>query len=210
MEKVKELLEGVYPLVFSRAYGLVEFLREWYVWILLVLILLYLISTYNRLIGLKNRVAEARAGMDVYLKQRADLVPNLVASVKRYMEHERELLERITLLRSKLLEAKDDKERFSLEGELSRLLGRLLMVAENYPTLRANENFLELQRALFEIEDRISASRRIYNVAVTDYNNALEMIPSNFVASLMGLKKAEWFEVDQIDRQAPNVGEMFK
>ncbi len=196
---VADIIEGAKNLV-----------KEWYVWVLLVLILLYLISTYNRLIGLKNRVAEARAGMDVYLKQRADLVPNLVASVKRYMEHERELLERITLLRSKLLEAKDDKERFSLEGELGRLLGRLLMVAENYPTLRANENFLELQRALFEIEDRISASRRIYNVAVTDYNNALEMIPSNFVASLMGLKKAEWFEVDERDRQAPNVGEMLK
>jgi len=210
MEKLKGLLEEVYSWAFSKAYGLVEFLREWYAWILLVLILLYLISTYNRLIGLKNRVAEARAGMDVYLKQRADLVPNLVASVKRYMEHERELLERITLLRSKLLEAKDDKERFSLEGELGRLLGRLLMVAENYPTLRANENFLELQRALFEIEDRISASRRIYNVAVTDYNNALEMIPSNFVAYLMGLKKAEWFEVEEKDRQAPNVGEMLK
>lgn len=196
---VADIIEGAKNLV-----------KEWYVWVLLVLILLYLISTYNRLIGLKNRVAEARAGMDVYLKQRADLVPNLVASVKRYMEHERELLERIALLRSKLLEAKDDKERFSLEGELGRLLGRLLMVAENYPTLRANENFLELQRALFEIEDRISASRRIYNVAVTDYNNALEMIPSNFVASLMGLKKAEWFEVDERDRQAPNVGEMLK
>ncbi len=210
MDRLKELLEEVYSWAFSKAYGLVEFFREWYAWILLVLILLYLISIYNRLIGLKNRVAEARAGMDVYLKQRADLVPNLVASVKRYMEHERELLERITLLRSRLLEAKDDKEKFSLEGEFGRLLGRLLMVAENYPTLRANENFLELQRSLFEIEDRISASRRIYNVAVTDYNNALEMIPSNFVASLMGLKKAEWFEVDERDRQAPNVGEMFK
>ncbi|MEM5854625.1 MAG: LemA family protein, partial [Candidatus Aenigmatarchaeota archaeon] len=185
MEEVRELLREVYSLVFSKAYGLVEFFREWYAWVLLVLFLLYLISTYNRLIGLKNRVSEARAGMDVYLKQRADLVPNLVASVRRYMEHERELLERITFLRSRLLEAKDDKEKFSLEGELGRLLGRLLMVAENYPTLRANENFLELQRSLFEIEDRISASRRIYNVAVTDYNNALEMIPSNFVASLM-------------------------
>lgn len=205
-----ELLREVYSLVFSKAYGLVEFFREWYAWVLLVLFLLYLISTYNRLIGLKNRVSEARAGMDVYLKQRADLVPNLVASVKRYMEHERELLERITFLRSRLLEAKDDKEKFSLEGELGSLLGRLLMVAENYPTLRANENFLELQRSLFEIEDRISASRRIYNVAVTDYNNALEMIPSNFIASLMGLQKAEWFEVEERDRQVPNVGEMFK
>ncbi len=205
-----ELLREVYSLVFLKAFGLVEFLREWYVWILLVLFLLYLISTYNRLIGLKNRVFETRAGMDVYLKQRADLVPNLVASVKRYMEHERELLERITLLRSKLLEAKDDKEKFSLEGELGRLLGRLLMVVENYPTLKANENFLELQRSLFEIEDRISASRRIYNVAVTDYNNALEMIPSSFMASLMKLQKAEWFEIPEKDRQAPNVGEMFK
>jgi len=210
MEEVRELLREVYSLVFSKAYGLVEFFREWYAWVLLVLFLLYLISTYNRLIGLKNRVSEARAGMDVYLKQRADLVPNLVASVRRYMEHERELLERITFLRSRLLEAKDDKEKFSLEGELGRLLGRLLMVAENYPTLRANENFLELQRSLFEIEDRISASRRIYNVAVTDYNNALEMIPSNFIASLMGLQKAEWFEVEERDRQVPNVGEMFK
>jgi len=205
-----ELLREVYPLVISKAYGLVEFFREWYAWVLLVLFLLYLISTYNRLIGLKNRVSEARAGMDVYLKQRADLVPNLVTSVRRYMEHERELLERITFLRSRLLKAKDDKEKFSLEGELGSLLGRLLMVAENYPTLRANENFLELQRSLFEIEDRISASRRIYNVAVTDYNNALEMIPSNFIASLMGLQKAEWFEVEERDRQVPNVGEMFK
>ena len=205
-----ELLREVYSLVFSKAYGLVEFFREWYAWVLLVLFLLYLISTYNRLIGLKNRVSESRAGMDVYLKQRVDLVPNLVASVKRYMEHERELLERITFLRSRLLEAKDDKEKFSLEGELGRLLGRLLMVAENYPTLRANENFLELQRSLFEIEDRISASRRIYNVAVTDYNNALEMIPSNFVASLMRLQKAEWFEIPEKDREAPNVEAMFR
>ena len=97
--------------------------KEWCAWVLLVLFLLYLISTYNRLIGLKNRVSEARAGVEVYFKQRADLVPNLVASMKRYMKHERELLERIIFLRSRLLEAKDDKEKFFLEGELGRLLG---------------------------------------------------------------------------------------
>lgn len=178
-------------------------------WIVGIVVFLFLIIRwYNALINYKNRVSQARASIDVYFKMRHDLIPNLVASVKTYMEHERSLLERITEIRTKLSEEVQDEEKFKLEAELSGLLRRLIIVSENYPQLRANENFLQLQNSLFEIEDRLSAARRAYNGAVTDYNNALEMFPTNFIAKLIGLRKAAWFETE--DREVPKVQELFK
>ncbi|MCX8076204.1 MAG: LemA family protein [Aquificaceae bacterium] len=174
-----------------------------------VVLLVVIILLYNSLIAKKNAVYNALSSVDVYLKQRYDLIPNLVASVKQYMQHERELLERITELRSRLGGTLSPQERFKAEGELSNLLSRLLMVAENYPQLRASENFLHLQKTLNEIEERISAARRAYNSAVTDYNNALEMFPTNMMANMMGLKKEEWLEIPEQEREVPQVSKLF-
>lgn len=177
--------------------------------IILVVLTVVPVLLYNSLIAKKNAVYNALSSVDVYLKQRYDLIPNLVASVKEYMKHERELLERITELRSRLGSSLSQQDRFRAEGELSNLLGRLLMVAENYPQLRASENFLHLQKTLNEIEERISAARRAYNASVTDYNNALEMFPTNLMAGVMGLKKEEWFEIPEEERAVPQVSKLF-
>ena len=130
----------------------------------------------------RNQVSNIRSGVDTQLKRRFDLIPNLVATVKQYITHERELLENISALRSGIQKAAGDEQRFALNGELSNLISKLNVVVENYPELKANENVMHLQKTLNEIEEQISAARRAYNAAVTDYNNAVEMFPSNIVA----------------------------
>ncbi|MCS7083850.1 MAG: LemA family protein [Aquificaceae bacterium] len=179
--------------------------------IILLIPALIVIALYNLLVGRRNAVSNAYSTIDVYLKNRYDLIPNLVASVKTYMEHEANTLTRITELRSRLMQVQlPPGERLKAEGELSGLLSRLLMVSENYPELKANENFIHLQRSLTEMEERISAARRAYNAAVTDYNNALGMFPTNIIANIFSFKPAEWFEVPQEERKAPDVKALFK
>lgn len=169
------------------------------------------IYLYNLIIGKKNAVSNAYASIDVYLKQRFDLIPNLVASVKEYMKHERGLLEKITELRASIGKGGlNQTDRLRIEGEMSSLIGKLFVVAENYPQLRANENFLHLQQTLMEIEDRISAARRAYNAAVTDYNNTIEMFPTNMVANFLGLKKIEWLQIQEPERKTPDLKSLFK
>ncbi len=183
-----------------------------FVWVLIVLAagaVGLVVATYNRLIGLKNQIDYARGAIDALLKKRFDLIPNLVETVKAYAKHERETLERVTELRSRVGRAQSDDERFRLEGELSGLLGRLLVQLEAYPQLKANENFLELQASLNEIEEQLAASRRAYNAAVVQFNNAVEMFPSNMVASWMGLKPRPVFQAEEAARTAPDVGRMF-
>ncbi|WP_457638148.1 LemA family protein [Oceanithermus sp.] len=182
------------------------------VWISLAVLLLFagfIIATYNSLIARKNQIDYAQGSIDALLKKRFDLIPNLVATVKGYATHERELLEKVTELRSRIGQAKSDDERLELEGQMSGLLGRLLVQLEAYPDLKANQNFLQLQATLNEIEEQISAARRAYNAAVVEFNNAIEMFPSNLVARWMGLKRRKVFEVEESEAAAPDVGELF-
>ncbi len=177
---------------------------------LLLLVVVYAIL-YNSLIGKKNQVEYAYSGVDVQLKKRHDLIPNLVATVKQYMEHERALLERITELRARATSPNlSEGERMQAEAQLSGALRSLMIAVENYPQLKANENFLHLQASLNEIEEQIAAARRAYNAAVTDYNNAIEMFPTNLIASTMGLKRRAVFEAEEAERATPSVSQLFR
>ena len=135
---------------------------------IIAVLALIVISVYNSLVGKRNQVSNIRSGVDTQLKRRFDLIPNLVATVKQYITHERDLLENISALRSGIQKAAGDEQRFALNGELSNLISKLNVVVENYPELKANENIMHLQKTLNEIEEQISAARRAYNAAVTD------------------------------------------
>ena len=178
--------------------------------VIIVIILIAVAATYNSLIGRRNQVQNAESSIDVMLKKRYDLIPNLVQTVKQYMEHERELLENITALRSKLLTPSLAKsERNNLESQLTQGLQQLSISVENYPDLKANENFLNLQYNLNEIESQLSASRRAYNAAVLDYNNGLDKFPSNIVAGFFNFKREEFFDIDPIESKNPSVKDLF-
>jgi len=173
---------------------------------IVVLVILWLILAYNGLVKLKNRVKEAWADIDVQLKRRYDLIPNLVETVKGYANHERELFEKVTEARARAIGAKTIKEKGEAESFLSQTLKSLFAVAENYPNLRASENFLELQRELTDTEDKIQAARRFYNGNVRDLNIKIESFPANIVASIFSFKKMELFEIGEAaEREAPKV-----
>ncbi len=181
------------------------------VWVILgvvVLIILIFIATYNGLVGLRNQVKNAWAQIDVQLKRRYDLIPNLVETVKGYVKHERETLEAVTNARNLAQKGASGSvgERSKLEGELSSALTRLLAVAESYPDLKANQNFLALQEELTSTENKISFSRQYYNDSVLRYNNKTQMFPSNMVANMTSFKVEEFFEVRAAEeREAPKV-----
>ncbi len=180
----------------------------WVVIGIIVILVLVFIGFYNGLVGLRNQVKNAWAQIDVQLKRRHDLIPNLVETVKGYMKHERGTLEAVTNARN-LAQAgvsAQPAERAKLEGELSGALSRLLAVVENYPDLKANQNFLALQEQLTSTENKISFSRQYYNDAVLRYNNKTQMFPSNIVAGMTGFKAGEFFEVTAgEEREAPKV-----
>ena len=169
---------------------------------------LFIIILYNRLVRARQMVKEGWSGIDVQLKKRANLIPNLVAAVKGYMKHERELLEKITELRARaagMTEA-SPHERQAVEQEISSLLGKIMVAVENYPDLKANQNVLELQQQLAQIEHDIQMARRYYNGAVRENNVLVESFPSNLVARQFGFEKAEYFELENVaDRQVPQV-----
>ena len=172
---------------------------------------LAMVFMYNTLISRKNQVDNIFAGLDAILKKRYDLLPNLVATVKEYMVHERITLEKITELRTQALQGNlSANEKIVLEKQLSSMLGSVMVAVENYPTLKANENFLHLQHTLNEIEEQISAARRAYNQSVTDYNNAIEMFPTNFVARFMKMGRKVVFNVPEMERQNVNVKNLFQ
>ncbi len=182
----------------------------WYiiVGVVVVLIIVVLIATYNKLVRLRNQVKNAWAQIDVQLKRRHDLIPNLIETVKGYMKHERETLEAITKARNLAQQAASSGPgaRAKAETELSSALGRLLAVVENYPDLKANQNFLALQEELTSTENKLSFSRQYYNDSVLSYNNRTQMFPSNIVASMTGFKASEFFEVSAAEeREAPKV-----
>lgn len=171
-----------------------------------VLAAFFCIALYNGLVRGRNLAAEAKSGVDVQLKRRADLIPNLLAAVKGYMGHERGVLESVTGLRSRIDAASDDASRFRLEGELTQALGRLFAVAESYPQLRASENFAALQQELASIESEIQMARRYYNGAAREQNNRVETFPANLVSRSFGFATLPYFEIDDpADRAVPRI-----
>ncbi|UCE82600.1 MAG: LemA family protein [Deltaproteobacteria bacterium] len=170
------------------------------------LLVVFFIAIYNKLVRLKNLVEEGWSGIDVQLKRRANLIPNLIETVKGYMGHERELLTKVTELRAQSMSAQDVGEKGRLEGLLSRSLANVFAVAEGYPDLKANQNFLDLQNQLSDIEDQIQLARRYYNGTVRNLNIKVESFPSNIVAGMFNFIKAEFFEIeDDADRAVPSV-----
>jgi len=160
---------------------------------------------YNGLVGLRNQVASAWAQIDVQLKRRHDLIPNLVEAVRGYMQHERDLLERITAARTRALAATGAGAVGAAEGALTQAVGGLLAVMERYPDLKANQNVLALQEELVTTENRVGFARQLYNDLVGRYNTRQQVFPANLVASALGFTRAEFFQVDAGDRELPRV-----
>ncbi|MFH1656860.1 MAG: LemA family protein [bacterium] len=174
--------------------------------IVIAVSVLALFSIYNGLVSLKNRAKEAWADIDVQLKRRYNLIPNLVETVKGYATHERELLENVTKARNMAMGAQTVKEKGEAENMLSNTLKSLFAVSENYPDLKASQNFLELQRELRDTEDKIQAARRFYNANVRDLNIKVESVPSNIVALMFGFKQMDLFELNEAEqRETPKV-----
>ena len=181
------------------------------IWIILAIVVVavvYAISIYNSLVKNRQLVQEGWSGIDVQLKRRTDLIPNLMEAVKGYMSHERDTLQAVTDARTNAQSAANasPEERAKAEGALSGALGRLIAVAEAYPDLKASTNFLEFQQALQTIEDEIQLSRRYYNGAVRNLNTTVESFPSNLIANNFKFEKAEYFELENpADRAVPTV-----
>ena len=169
--------------------------------VVVVAILGFVVSTYNGLVGLRNKVKDQFSQIDVQLKKRADLIPNLVETVKGYSKHESETLEKVIQARNTYLSAGTPDEKMKSSGELSQAISKLFALAESYPDLKANTNFLDLQTQLKEIEDKISYARQFYNDAVLMFNNKIEMFPSNIIAGMFHFTKETFFEASEEERK---------
>ena len=177
---------------------------EWIMITVLAVVAGYAIRVYNRLVASRNQVAESWAGIDVQLQKRHELVPNLVATVKGYVDHESGALEKVTRLRS--IAASDVSERAASESSLSRSIGRLFALAEAYPDLKASEGFQQLHESLVDIEDHLQYARRYYNGSVRDNNNLVESFPANLVAGVFGFHSRRFFEIELASqRELPDV-----
>jgi len=174
-------------------------------------VVIAVVSIYNRLIGLKNKVEYANGAVDAMFKQRYDLIPNLVAAVKQYMQHEGTLLERLVSLRTESQKPNlSNEEKGKLNEQLDTAIKSFNIAVENYPNLKASEQFTMLQASLNECEGQLAAARRTYNAAVMDYNNAIEMFPTNIFASMMNYQRKEMIKATETEQQKPNVAELFK
>lgn len=174
--------------------------------VLAAVILFWGVTIYNKLVRFRNLLEEGASGIDVQLKRRSNLIPNLLETVKGYMAHEKGTLEGVTRMRARCLDASGLGEKGQAEGLLGAALGRLFAVAESYPELKADKNFAELQETLEKIEEQIQLARRYYNGAARNMNILVESFPSNFVARSFGFGTAEYFEVESLeDRQVPRV-----
>ncbi|MDD4608423.1 MAG: LemA family protein [Bacilli bacterium] len=173
--------------------------------VLVVLIAFFIIGQYNTLVRLRNIVKDQWAQIDVLLKRRADLIPNLVETVKGYASHEKETLDAVITARNKTVSATNPHDEMAANGELTQALSRLFALSEAYPDLKANTNFMNLQQNLSETEDKISYARQFYNDAVLKYKNKLEMFPSNIVASMFKFKPEEFFEAAEAEKEVPKV-----
>jgi len=170
-----------------------------------VTIVIWIISVYNRLVKLKNLRTEGWSTIDVFLKKRYDLVPNLVETVKGYASHEKETFESVIRARSRAMGAKDMASRAESEDALGNTLGRLMVVSESYPELKANENFMYLQKELSRLEDELARARRYYNGTVRENNIAIETFPSNIVANMFRFAKGDFFEVGMGEGAVPQM-----
>lgn len=168
--------------------------------VIVVLILGWFIGVYNQLIRLRNKVRNQFSQIDVQLKKRFDLIPNLVETVKGYAKHEKGTLEDVIKARNTYLSASTPEEQLAANGELTSTLNKLFALAENYPDLKANQNFMDLQAQLKEVEDKISYARQFYNDSVMAYNNKIEVVPSNIVAGICGFKPEKLFEATETER----------
>ena len=178
----------------------------WIILAVIVVIVAFIIAVYNSLVSLKNKTQEAWADIDVQLKRRYDLIPNLVETVKGYAKHEKGTFEEVTKLRSAAMQATTPGEKAKAENMLTDTLKSLFALAENYPDLKANQNFLDLQNQLSQIEETIQQSRRYYNGNVRDFNIKIETFPNNTFATMLGFKKFDFFEVAEAkEREAVKV-----
>lgn len=179
----------------------------WFVWILIIVVVLLVvgwpISAYNHLVSLKNRCDEAWADVDVQLRRRYDLIPNLVETVKGYAGHEREVFEKVTEARSQAIAAGGVRDQGQAENLLTGALRSLFAVAENYPELKASQNFMELQEELSDTENKIAAARRFYNTNVRDLNIRRESFPSSIIANAFGFGAREMFEIEEPEAREP-------
>lgn len=176
-----------------------------WLWVVIALVIIYIIFVYNNLIIRRNRVKNAWSQIDVQLKRRADLIPNLVETVKGYMKHEREVLENITKARAVLQTAQTVKDKAKANNAIAGALKTLFAVAENYPNLKANQNFMQLQEELSGTESKIAYARQFYNDSVLDYNNSIKVFPKNIMASLFHFKSEEFFKAEEGERKVVKV-----
>ncbi|MBL4694158.1 LemA family protein [Candidatus Gracilibacteria bacterium] len=172
-----------------------------YALIVLAIILVFAVGVYNGLIKLKNKVNEAWADIDTQLKRRYDLIPNFVETVKGYASHEAGTLEKVVQARTQAMGAQNPKDKEAAENMLSQTLKSIFALAENYPELKANQNFLELQKALKEIEEHIQLSRRYYNATVRDFNTKIQVFPNNLLAGILGFIKRDFFQADDSEKE---------
>jgi len=171
--------------------------------VIVIVIVLWLVLTFNSLVRKRYQVREAWSDINVQLKRRHDLIPNLVETVKGYMTHEKTVFEKVTEARAKALNASSKIEKAGAEDALSNTLKTLFAVAENYPELKANANFLDLQRELADTENKIQAARRFYNTNVMDYNTKIESFPTNLIAGMFGFAKEEFFGLESESEKEP-------
>ena len=179
-------------------------------WIIILIavvaiIVLFVINTYNTLVGLRNKVKDQWAQIDVQLKRRFDLIPNLVETVKGYAKHESDTLEAVVKARNTYLSASTPEAQMKADGELTQAITKLFALSEAYPELKANENFKQLQSELTSTEDKISYARQFYNDAVLNYKNKIEMFPSNIVAGMFNFKAEPFFEAEEAAKEVPKV-----
>lgn len=167
----------------------------------IAIILIYFLITYNKLINLKNRVEEAFSTMDVYLKKRWDLIPNLIETVKGYAKHEKDTLNEIVSLRNKSYDNMTNSDKLLANNKVTKDISRLMLLAESYPDLKANQNFIDLSKQLTALEEDIANSRKYYNGTIRLMNNMVEMFPSNIVAKILGYKQLKMFEAKQEEKE---------
>lgn len=184
---------------------MIEWIIGGVVGVVIVMVVAFIISTYNTLVRLRNKVKNAFAQIDTQLQRRFDLIPNLVETVKGFATHEKELLENVAASRSGYMNASSNGEKLAMNSQLTAGLRSLFAVAESYPELKANSNFLMLQDELSETEDKITYSRQFYNDAVTIYNDKIQMFPGNIIAGMFGFKEEELFNSDGDAKDAPRV-----
>jgi LemA protein len=179
-----------------------------FVWILIAVVVLaglYLLLTYNRLVSKRNRIENAWSQIDVQLKRRLDLIPNLVETVKGYAAHERETLDAVIQARNAAMSAAGPHDTAAAENQVTGALRQLFALSEAYPDLKANQNFLQLQEELTATEGRVAYARQFYNDSVLAYNESIQKVPANLIAARMGFRPREYFEADEAARTAPEV-----